>query len=153
MVDPAHVEVEADIEDTRRFLKRYIESESWKADPDGFAGDMGATIDEVEVSNMPDWAKTLARFALLQQMKKRRGKPKRRYRNMAIELAAMRLVVRGYMATRNDVTHDRDSASSIIRQALHPLGEELSEKSINAIITDSCRTALQHPDVLRDVLK
>jgi hypothetical protein len=151
--DPARVEVEADIEDTRRFLKGYMESESWKADSDGFAGDMRATIAEVEVSNMPDWAKTFARFALLQQTTKRRGKPKRSYRNMAIELAAMRLVVRGYMATRNEVTRDRDSVSSIIHQALQRLGEKMSEKSINAVIADSCRDALKHPDFFRDVLK
>jgi hypothetical protein len=136
MRDPVHRfnQVEADIEDTCRFLKGRMESETWEADPDGRASDMRAVIDEVEVSNLPDWAKTFAVWALLKQTKKRRGKPKRSRRDGAIQLAAARLVGRGYKPTRNDVMRNRDSASSIIHQALQRLGEKLSEKSINAIM-------------------
>jgi hypothetical protein len=150
---PVRTEVEADIEDTCRFFKGYMQSKSWKADPDASASDNSAAIDEVKASNLPDWAKTFAVLALLEQAKKRRGKPKRSFRNMAIELAAMRLVLRGYMATRNDETRDKDSASSIIHQALHRLGGKMSEKSINAVIAGACRDALKHPDFFRDVLK
>jgi len=136
MRDPVHRidQVEADIEDTCRFLKGRMESETWKADPDGRASDMRAAIDEVEVSNLPDWAKTFAVSALLEQTKKRRGKPKRSFRDHNILHAAYRLVTRGYKPTRNDVTCDRDSAASIIHQALNRLGENLSEKSINAVL-------------------
>src|SRR5271169_3304617 len=119
---------EAAIEDTCRFLKDYMESESWKADPDGFAADMRATVGVVAASNMPKWAKNFAIWALLEQTKKRRArKPTRHVRNDAIRQAAFRLVTRGYKPTRNDVTRDRDSAASIIHQALNRLGEKLSE--------------------------
>jgi hypothetical protein len=138
MRDPVHRfdRVEADIEDTRRFLKGYVESEAWKADPDGFAGDSRAAIAEVEVSNLPDWLKNLAFLALWEQTKKRRArKPTRRIRDSAIREAASRLVMtRGYKLTRNDVTRDRASAASIIHQTLNRLGEKLSEKSINAVV-------------------
>ena len=86
--------VEADIEDTRRFLKGCMESETWKADPDGYASDMRATIAEVEVSNMPDWAKHYATFAVLEQTKKRRGKPTRSHRDDAIRRVAIKLIRR-----------------------------------------------------------
>jgi hypothetical protein len=122
------------IADTYRFLERYMQSDSWKADPDGFACDNRAAIDEVEASKLPDWAKNFGISALLEQTKKRRGKPTRRYRDVAIREAAMRLVSRGYKPTRNDVTRDRDSASSVICQALGHLGEKISEKSINAVV-------------------
>jgi hypothetical protein len=104
--------------------------------PDGFAYDCPAAIDEVEASNLPDWAKTWAIYALSRaaQTRKRKGKPTRRNRNEAIRSAAIKLVMRGYKPTRNDVTRDRDSASSIIHQALRRLGEKMSEKSINAIV-------------------
>jgi hypothetical protein len=107
------------------------------ADADGFASDMRATIEEVEASNLPDWAKNFAIWALLEQTKKPRGKgrPTRRTRDNAIRSAARRLVVRGYGPTRNEATYDRASASSIIHQALQRLGERrLEEKSINAIV-------------------
>jgi hypothetical protein len=140
MRDPVHRfdQVEADIEDTRRFLKGYVESESWKADPDGIAVDSRVAIAEVKVSNLPDWAKNLAMLALWEQTKKRRArKPTRRVRNGAIREAASRLVIaRGYKPTRNDVTRDTASAASIIHQALNRLGEKLSEKSINAVVLE-----------------
>ena len=140
MRDPVHRfdQVEADIEDTRRFLKGYVESETWKADPDGIAGDSRAAIAEVEVSNLPDWAKNLAILALWEQTKKRRArKPTRRVRDDAIRKAASRLVMtQGYKLTRNDVTRDRASAASIVHQALNRLGEKLSEKSINAVVLE-----------------
>jgi hypothetical protein len=132
-VDP----VEADIEDTRRFLKRHVESESWKADPDGRAAVLRATIYEVEASNMDDLAKEWAIWALLQQTEKRpASKPTRHERDHAIREAASRLVItRGYKPTRNDVTRDTASAASIIYEALCRLGEKKpSEKSINAIL-------------------
>jgi hypothetical protein len=139
MRDPVHRvdQVEADIEDTRRFLKGFMESESWKADPDGRASDMHATIAEVEASNLPGWAKVFAISALLKQTKKRPArKPTRHERDVAIREAASRLVItRGYKPTRNDVTRDTASAASIIHQALNRLGEKLSEKSINAVVT------------------
>jgi hypothetical protein len=141
MRDPVHrfdpVEVEADIVDTRRFLKDHVESESWNADPDGRASNMHATIDEVEASNLPDWAKDAALWALLEQTKKRPArKPTRHRRDHTIQEAAARLVItRGYKPTRNDVTRGTASAASIIHQALDRLGEKLSEKSINAIVT------------------
>jgi len=135
MRDPARVELEADIEDTRRFLKGYVESETWEADADWHASQMHSAIAEVEISNLPDWAKNSAILALLERAKKRRpGKPTRSRRDGAIHLAAARLVGRGYKPTRNDVMRNRDSASSIIHQALQRLGEKLSEKSINAIM-------------------
>ena len=138
MPDPVHRfdQVEADIEDTRRFLKGYVESETWKADPDVRADWMRGTIYEVETSNLPDWAKKFAIEALLPQTKKRggKGKPKRSWRDDAILHAAYRLVTRGYKPTRNDVTRDRASAASIIYEALRRLGEKMSEKSINAVL-------------------
>jgi hypothetical protein len=140
MRDPVHSvdQVEADIEDTRRFLKGYVESETWKADPDGFAGDSRVAIEEVEVSNLPDWAKNLAILALWEQTKRRRSrKPTRRVRDRVIREAASRLVMtQGYKLTRNDVTRNTASAASIIQQALNRLGEKLSEKSINAVVLE-----------------
>jgi hypothetical protein len=140
MRDPVHrfYQVEADIEDTRRFLKDCVESETWKADPDGFAIDSRAAIDEVEASNLPDWAKNFAIVALWKKTKKRRArKPTRRVRDRAIREAASRLVMtQRYKLTRNDVTRDRTSAASIIHQALNRLGEKLSEKSINAVVLE-----------------
>src|SRR5215831_6558638 len=93
MRDPVHRfdQVEAAIEDTCQFLEGYMQSETWKADPDGFASDCRAAIDEVEASNLPDWAKTFAVVALLKQTKKRRRKPTRHNRDDAIRRAAMRL--------------------------------------------------------------
>jgi hypothetical protein len=139
MRDPVHRvdPIEADIEDTRRFLKGCMESETWKADPDERAAWMRTTIYAVEASNLEDWAKTFAISALLKQTEKRPArKPTRYERDHAIREAAWRLVVtRGYKPTRNDVTRDRDSASSIIHQALNRLGEKkLAEKSINGIV-------------------
>jgi hypothetical protein len=125
---------EAAIEETCRDLKSYTQSESWRADPDVFASSSRAAIDEVEESNLPDWAKNYAIVALLEQTKKRRHKPTRSYRDHAIQNVAIKLVMQGYKPTRNDVTRDKDSASSIICQALRRLGENLSEKSINAIV-------------------
>jgi len=130
MRDPA----ETAIEDTCRFLERHMQSESWMADPDIRASDMRATADEIEASNLPDYAKHYAIFAVLEQTKKRRGKPTRSHRDDAIRRVAIKLVMQGYKPTRNDVTRDKDSASSIICQALRRLGEKLSEKSINAIV-------------------
>jgi hypothetical protein len=128
---------DAAIEDTRRFLEHYMQSEPTKADsnrdPRWF--DSEAAIDEVEASNLPDWAKNLAILALLEQTKKkRRGRPKQSARDHAIQSAAIKLVMGGYKPTRNDATFDRASASSIICEALQLLDEKLSEKSINAIV-------------------
>jgi hypothetical protein len=151
-IDPA----EAAIEDTCRFLKGYMQSETWKADPDGFACDSRAAIDEVKASNLPEWAKTFAVLALFEQTKKRRGKPTRHYRNSALEKAAARLVMRGYKPTRNEATR-RDSASSIISEALRRLEVNISEKQINAIVRNAgefARDAARIRDVLGyDVLK
>jgi hypothetical protein len=154
MRDP--VFIDPDEAATYRFLKGYVQSESWKADPDGSACDMRAAIDEVEASNLPEWAKNLAILALLEQTRKRRGKPTRGYRDMAIRLAAIRLVLQGYRPTRNDVTIDTESAASIIHRALQRLGERLSEKSINTIVANDCREVLEDPAtaaLLRRVLK
>ena len=125
---------EAAIEVTRQFLERYVDSETWRADPDRFWADMRATADEIRLSNLPDYAKHYAIFAVLEQAKKRRGKPTRGTRDVAIREAAIRLVMGGYKPTRNDATFDRASASSIICEALRRLGEKLSEKSINSIV-------------------
>jgi hypothetical protein len=149
MRDPAshfHAQSEVAVEDICGYLKRYMQSEWWKADPDGLACDMRTAIDEVELSNLPDWAKNFAVFALLEQTKKRRGKPTRHHRDMAIEMAAIRLVLQGYTPTRNEASRNRASASSIIREALRRLGENLSEKSINLIVAKS--DVLKNPDGL-----
>ena len=137
MRDPAPGVVEAAIEGTRRFLEGYVQSESWKADADGYACDLRATMDEIAESNMPDWAQHLALRVLFEQTKKRRVKPTRSYRNMALELAAARLVLRGYAPTRNDETRHRESASSIICKALDLLDVKMREKQINSIVHDA----------------
>jgi hypothetical protein len=132
MRDPASRDPksEAVIEDTCRFLERH---KPW-TEVDGFACYMSAAADEVEASNMPDWAKNFAVVALLKrQTEKRRGRPKQSARDHAIRDAAIKLVMGGYRPTRNETTV-RDSASSIIHHALRRLGEKLSEKSINAIV-------------------
>jgi D-aminopeptidase len=130
---------EVEIEDTCRFLRGYMKSKTWRADPDVFACYCRRGIEEILASSLEDWVKNLAVYALLEQTKKRRGKgkPTRFYRNMAIGMAAIRLVLQhGYRRTRNDAT-EGDSASSIIHHALRRLGEKnLSEKSINMIIAD-----------------
>jgi hypothetical protein len=153
---------ESAIEDTCRFLKPYMQSELWRADSDGFAEGFECSMSTaatvmVKVSDLPDWAKRLAIEALLTQAKKRqRGQPRRRYRDQALERAAMRLVLQGYRATRNDVTLDKESASSIIHRSLQRLGEKLSEKSVNGIVANACRDVLKNPasaKLLRRVLK
>ena len=90
MRDPA----ETAIEDTCRFLERHMQSESWMADPDIRASDMRATADEIEASNLPDYAKHYAIFAVLEQTKKRRGKPTRSHRDDAIRRVAIKLIRR-----------------------------------------------------------
>lgn len=152
MRDPVSRADETDIEDTCRFLERYM---PWNARADDSHPDSRMAIEEVAASNLPDWAKNLSIFALLKLKHRRKGRPgPPAGRDMAIQLAAMRLVSRGYKPTRNDATFDRASASSIIHEALQRLGETgPSEKSINGIIADACRDALNHPDFFRDVLK
>jgi hypothetical protein len=140
MRDPApHFDNEAAIEETCRFLQGYMKSQTWRADPDVFACYCRRGIEGILASSLEDWVKNLAVYALLEQTKKRRGKgqPTRFYRNMAIGLAAIRLVLQhGYRRTRNEAT-EGDSASSIIHEALRRLGEKnLSEKSINMVIAD-----------------
>jgi hypothetical protein len=156
MRDPAprvDSKVEAVIEDTRRFLEGYVQSESWKTDADGYACDLRATMGEIAESNMPDWAKNFAILVLFEQTKKRRKKPTRptrHYRNMALELAAARLVMQGYKPTRNDETRHRESASSIICKALELLDVEIIlEKQINAIVRGASDTA-RHFALIRD---
>ena len=149
MRDPA----ETAIEDTCRFLERHMQSESWMADPDIRASDMRATADEIEASNLPDYAKHYAIFAVLEQTKKRRGKPTRSHRDDAIRRVAIKLVMQGYKPTRNDVTRDKDSASSIICQALRRLGEKLSEKSINAIVAKNSRSLLHQAQGVARILR
>jgi len=149
MRDPA----ETAIEDTCRFLERHMQSESWMADPDIRASDMRATADEIEASNLPDYAKHYAIFAVLEATKKRRGKPTRSHRDDAIRRVAIKLVMQGYKPTRNDVTRDKDSASSIICQALRRLGEKLSEKSINAIVAKNSRSLLHQAQGVARILR
>jgi hypothetical protein len=138
MRNPARVDrkVKA-IEDTRRFLEGYMKSELWKADRDPFASVMRETIKVIERSNSPDWAKNFAAWALSEQAKKRSAKPTRHHRDEVIGFAALRLVGRGYLPTRNDVMRHRASASSIICEALHLLGEKTTEKRINAVLNSN----------------
>jgi hypothetical protein len=147
---------EADIEETCEFLKRYM---PWKkaGEPDALVSYAQIAADEVEASNMPEWAKNVAIAALFRPAPKRRGRPRGSGgRNMAINVAAIRLVTRGYLPTRNDETVRRASASSIICEALHRLGEKITEKQINALVANLQDVVKADPDTqrfLHDVLK
>jgi hypothetical protein len=134
-------ETEHLVDETRRFLKPYFEQHTWAADPDGYACDLRAVLEEIENSNMPDWAKSLAYAPILDATKKRRGKPKRASRDMALRLAAERLTARGISPTRNEATTKQASASSIICEALKRLGDPHppTEKQINAIVLKNPR--------------
>ncbi len=136
MRDPT-VSVETAIEEARCLLKGHMESGPWKADPDRMAFAMRETIRDVEERDMPDYMKGRAKLGLSELAKKRRKKPTRHYRDMAIQLVARRLRASGYALTRNDETKGHDSASSIICKALRLLDEQLSEKQVNAILGKS----------------
>ena len=133
---------------TRRaiFLELFRQrGDAWAADPDGYASDLGAGLEQIEnSSDLEDWVKTLAWKPFQDAMKKRRHKPTRMNRDMALYLAAKRLVAEhGISRTRNDATRDRtdrQSAGSIICEALKRLGEPLTEKQVNAIVLKYRRT-------------
>jgi hypothetical protein len=127
-------EVEAAIEDTYRFLEPHVSRLAWAADPDRDAIKLLNAFEEIENSSLPKWVKLRVREPLVKAMRKRHGKPKRRFRDFTIAAAANRLIARGYDATRNDATRHTQSASSIVRQALRRLGVTMKEKQINTIV-------------------
>jgi hypothetical protein len=132
-IDP---DVEAAVEETRRFLEPYVRSPTWAADPDGLASDMGAALEVIEnCEALPDWVRLFAWRAMHPQTKRRSKKPTRRFRNMALRMAAARLLARGYDWSRNDETRHVESASSIIHEALKRLGvKKMKEKQVTNIV-------------------
>jgi hypothetical protein len=154
-------EVEWVIEEACRRLKPYLRSKYWNADPDGFARDTQTAINVIRASDLPDWVEYLALLALSEQTKKRRakGKPTRDFRNAVLRATAAYLMDwYGYRRLRNEATRHRQSAASIIAEALHRLGEKkLSEKQINAIVGDAGDVARDYAIIQKkfgfDVLK
>lgn len=137
MRDPARrVDPEAErlIEETRRFLEPYVRGAAWAADPDDYACDVRAALEVIDNSNMPEWARNMAWVVMLPRTGKRRGKPTRRYRDMALRMATERLTGRGYLRSRNEATRQWESAASIIAAALARLGERMTEKQVSAIV-------------------
>jgi hypothetical protein len=131
---PIDLDLEAAIEEMRRFLQPFVNMDYWNADPPDGGAPIWAAIKEIAFSDLSNRAKNLAQEALFEQTKKRQSKPTRQYRDNALQVAAGILVVQGYNPTRNDETDHRESASSIIHQALRRLGVNMKEKHINAIV-------------------
>ena len=130
-IDP---EVEAAIEATRQILESYVQSRMWKADPDSRAIDLRNALSEIERSPLPERVKLHVRGPLVEAMKKRRGKPTLHFRDCGITTAAIPLIERGYSPTRNDATRHKESASSIVCEALRRLNKPMKEKQINPIV-------------------
>ncbi len=128
-------EVEAAIEETRRFLEPRVRDPSWKGDPLPARWKMNFALIEIERSSLPDFVKSIARSAILKAMHqgKRDSKPTRWYRYEAICAAAERLTPR-YHLTRNEATKDKQSACGIVWQALRRLDVKMTEKRINEIV-------------------
>jgi nicotinamidase-related amidase len=131
-IDPA---VEAAIEETRALLEPRVNTRSWKRDHDWHAIQLCNAFLEIEKSSLSKGAKLRVRGPLLEAMKKRRrGKPTLHFRDSSISAVAIPLLEQGYDPTRNDETRYKESASSIIREALRRLGVTMEEKTINAIV-------------------
>ena len=131
-IDP---EVEAAIEETRALLEPRVNTRSWKRDHDSHAIRLRNALLEIERSPLSKWVKLCVRGPLLKAMKKRRhGKPTLHFRDCSIAAVAIPLLEQGYDPTRNDETRYKESASSIIREALRRLGVTMAEKTINAIV-------------------
>jgi hypothetical protein len=133
-IDP---EVEAAIEETRRFLEEWVRNERWNADPPSWSNphysDIGKARDEIERSNLSKKTKLLLDRVLVKELKKRGNKPTRGCRDSILWLAAKRLEPR-FLLSRNDATTHSESASSIIKQALDRLGVKMREKQIKDIV-------------------
>jgi hypothetical protein len=127
---------EAAIEFTCQWLKCFVQSDHWEADP---ARDLWPAIRLITTSNLPESTKSLAREMLSKSHSK---KPTRQYRDRALGIAASLLVSQGYFPTRNDGTTLKESASSIICEALLRLGVKMEEKTINNIILKVLKKAV-----------
>jgi hypothetical protein len=132
IIDPA---VEAAIEETRALLEPRVNTRLWKRDHDAHADRLRIVLLEIERSPLSKGVKLYVRGSLLEDMKKRRrGKPTLHFRDASISAVAIPLLEQGYDPTRNDETRYKESASSIIREALRRLGVTMEEKTINAIV-------------------
>ena len=130
-IDP---DVEAAIEDTRRYLEGRVTRSNWKADPPPLAGDWRVAIDVIRSSpRLTQRQKLCVYDALFKAMRKRSSKPTRNIRDIFLAIAAGRLAPR-YRPSRNDETRDRESAGSIIREALKRLGVRMTERQIKDIV-------------------
>jgi len=133
-IDP---EVEAAIEETRRLLEPRVNTRSWRGDHDSHAIELRNALLDIERSPLSERAKLCVRGPLLKAMKKRRrGKPTLHFRDCSIAAVAIPLLEQGYDPTRNDETRYKESASSIIREALRRLGVTVAEKTINPIVLE-----------------
>ena len=140
MRDPAvriDLEIKAAIEGTRQFLAPYVRNEYWKADPNPHVEGARWLIKTTIEGKFPPSLESVATSALLEQANnKRKNKPTLNYRNEALQMAAGRLVSQGYDRSRNDEMRHKESASSIIHQALRRLGDETEEKTIKDIVLE-----------------
>jgi hypothetical protein len=127
-------EVEAAIEDTYQFLEPLVKSESWKGDPDWHVRGTRALIKISIKDKLHPAVEALVTSALLAQAKKQKNKPTRNHRDTWIQMAAGRLIARGYERSRNDSMRHTESASSIIHKALKRLGVKMKEKRITDIV-------------------
>jgi hypothetical protein len=131
-VDP---EIEAAIEETRALLEPRVNTRSWSRDHDSQAIVLRNALLEIERGPLSKWVKPCVRGPLLKAMKKRRrGAPTLHFRDCSIAAVAIPLLEQDYNPTRNDETRYKESASSIIREALRRLGVMMEEKRINAIV-------------------
>jgi hypothetical protein len=138
MRDPARTidpEAEAAIEETRALLEPRVSTRSWKGDHDSRAILLRNALLDIEGAALSKSVKLRVRGPLLEHMKKRRrGAPTLHFRDCSIAAVAIPLLEQGYGPTRNDGTRYKESASSIIREALRRLGVTVAEKTINAIV-------------------
>ena len=138
-IDP---KVEAVIEETRRFLEPRVRTGGWKADLGSHVGRQQAALFEIySNSSVPQWVKDEVSGPIVEAMKKRHpGRPTRRFRDGLIAAAASRIVKQidengtHYNPSRNDETHDKECAASIIQKALARLGVTMEEKEIKTIV-------------------
>ena len=129
-IDP---EVEAAIEETRKFLERDVSADLWAGDRDPRHGDLLKAIAEIGSSSLSEKTKLLAGDLFVKAMRKRSKKPTRQWRDVVLWVAAQRLVPR-YHLSRNDETFHTESATSIVQQALARLGVTMTEKQLKDIV-------------------
>jgi len=133
-------DIEAHIEETRRFLEPHVRHREWAGDDDhSHTMRVVEALAYINKSDMPEEIRKLISACLYREIGKRGSKPTRNYRNDALGEAAAQLYAdHGYRPTRNDATRQKgqgETAATIIVKALKRLDETMTEKNVEAVIS------------------